>query len=223
MLQQTRVETVIPYYERFLSRFPDFAALAAAPEPELLAQWSGLGYYYRARNMQRAAQLMNAQGGFPSSFDEIRALPGIGDYTAAAIASIAFGLPHAVVDGNVFRVLSRVLADATNIASSGARQHFAGIAANLLDPNRPGTFNQALMELGATVCLPKSPQCLICPVHEYCRARAHGTTKLVSRKDQTAEEPATKAYAVLGRTSGSDSGLAAARRRPPDARVLGTP
>lgn len=174
MLQQTRVAAVIPYYERFLARFPDFRALAEASESELLACWSGLGYYSRARNLQRAARMMYAAGSFPSSYEEIRALPGIGDYTAAAIASIGFELPHAVVDGNVFRVLSRVLNDATNIAPNAGRKHFTTIANELLDPGHPGTFNQAMMELGATVCLPKNPQCLVCPVSGLCRARANG-------------------------------------------------
>jgi A/G-specific adenine glycosylase len=175
MLQQTRVAAVIPYYERFLQRFPDFRALAAAPEQELLAYWAGLGYYYRARNMQKAAQSMVEKGGFPSTYGEIRALPGIGEYTAAAVASIGFSLPHAVVDGNVYRVLSRILNDATNIASNPARKHFTTFAETLLDRKRPGAYNQALMELGATICLPKRPQCLLCPVASVCRARAKGT------------------------------------------------
>jgi A/G-specific adenine glycosylase len=175
MLQQTRVAAVIPYYERFLQRFPDFRALAAAPEQELLACWAGLGYYYRARHMQKAAQTMAEGGRFPSNYDQIRALPGVGEYTAAAVASIGFDLPHAVVDGNVYRVLSRVFNDPTNIASGPARKHFTALAETVLDRKRPGTYNQALMELGATVCLPKKPQCLLCPVASVCRARAQGT------------------------------------------------
>ncbi|MBV9678844.1 MAG: A/G-specific adenine glycosylase [Acidobacteriaceae bacterium] len=175
MLQQTRVAAVIPYYERFLQKFPDFRALAAAPEQELLAYWAGLGYYYRARHMQKAAQKIAGKGAFPNSYDEIRSLPGIGEYTAAAVASIGFNLPHAVVDGNVYRVLSRIFNDSTNIASSRARKHFASLAETVLDRRQPGTYNQALMELGATVCLPKKPQCLLCPVASVCRARAQGT------------------------------------------------
>ncbi len=175
MLQQTRVAAVIPYYERFLQRFPDFRALADAPEQELLAYWAGLGYYYRARNMQKAAQKMVEMGGFPSAYEEIRALPGIGEYTAAAVASIGFDLPHSVVDGNVYRVLSRIFNDFTNIASGPARKHFTVLAETLLDRKRPGTYNQALMELGATVCLPKKPQCLLCPVASVCQARMQGT------------------------------------------------
>lgn len=174
MLQQTRVAAALPYYDRFLQRFPDLHALADAPEPDLLAQWAGLGYYHRARNMQRAAKAMQAAGGFPATWEAIRELPGIGDYTAAAIASIAFHLPHPVVDGNVFRVLSRLYEDETDIASAGARKHFAQIAGKLLDQKRPGEFNQAVMELGATICLPKNPQCLLCPVQAFCQARKSG-------------------------------------------------
>ncbi len=174
MLQQTRVATVLPYYERFLKRFPDFESLADAPESDLLAHWAGLGYYYRARNLQKAAQLMRDRGQFPVSFEEIRNLPGVGDYTAAAVASIGLGLPHATVDGNVLRVLSRVFDDATDISSSTGRRHFSNLADNLLDREDPGAFNQAMMELGATICLPKRPQCLVCPVSERCRARRNG-------------------------------------------------
>jgi A/G-specific adenine glycosylase len=174
MLQQTRVTAALPYYERFLARFPDIGALANAAESDLLAHWAGLGYYSRARNMQRAAKALHAAGKFPGSYEEIRALPGIGDYTAAAVASIAFDLPRAVVDGNVFRVLSRVYEDSTDIASAGARKHFSRIADGLLDRTRPGDFNQALMELGATVCLPRNPQCLLCPLQALCRARESG-------------------------------------------------
>ncbi len=175
MLQQTRVAAVIPYYEKFVLRFPDYHALAEASELDLLAHWAGLGYYYRARNMQKAAQILRDRGSFPASHQEIRLLPGVGDYTAAAVASIGFGLPHAVVDGNVFRVLSRVHDDAVNISSSAGRKHFSALADRLLDHEHPGTFNQALMELGATVCLPKNPQCLICPVSALCAARKRGT------------------------------------------------
>ncbi|MFL6415525.1 MAG: A/G-specific adenine glycosylase [Bryobacteraceae bacterium] len=175
MLQQTRVSAVIPYYERFVSRFPELQSLAQASEPDLLAHWAGLGYYYRARNLQKAARQALANGGFPASYEAIRELPGIGEYTAAAVASIAFNLPHPVVDGNVYRVLSRVFSDRTNIASTGARKHFTALAESILDHSRPGDFNQAVMELGATVCLPKRPLCLVCPVSGLCKARQAGT------------------------------------------------
>lgn len=182
MLQQTRVAAAIPYYERFLSRFPDFETLAHAPEADLLAHWAGLGYYYRARNLRKAAQAMYQTGAFPGTFEDLLKLPGIGDYTAAAIASIGFNLPHAVVDGNVFRVLSRVFDDSTDIASSSARKHFGALAETLLHRDGAGDWNQAMMELGATVCLPQKPQCLICPVAEFCRARADGRQELLPVK-----------------------------------------
>lgn len=187
MLQQTRVATAISYYERFLTRFPDFQSLADASESDLLAHWAGLGYYYRARNLQKAARLMRDAGTFPSTIDDLRGLPGVGGYTAAAVASIGFNLPHAALDGNVFRVLSRVLDDPTNIASATARKHFAAVAEILLDRHSPGAFNQAMMELGATICLPKSPQCLICPVSELCRARRRGREKVLPIKRKRLE------------------------------------
>jgi A/G-specific adenine glycosylase len=175
MLQQTRAQAVIPYYERFLERFPAVEDLAAAREEDVLTLWAGLGYYSRARNLLRAARQIGAAGGFPRDFDAIRALPGIGDYTAAAIASIAFGLPHAVVDGNVLRVIARIENDAADIASTRTRERFRAIAQQWLDPREPGIFNQAMMELGATVCLPRNPLCLVCPAGDACRARAAGT------------------------------------------------
>lgn len=175
MLQQTRAQAVIPYYERFLQRFPTVEALAAAREEEVLTLWSGLGYYSRARNLRRAARQVAAGGGFPGEYKGIRALPGVGDYTAAAVASIAFELPHAVVDGNVLRVVARVTDDASDIASAGTRARFRGIVEEWLDRRRPGAFNQALMELGATVCLPAAPRCGACPLAGVCRARQAGT------------------------------------------------
>jgi len=172
MLQQTRVSVVIPYYVRFIARFPAPATLAAAPEQELLAMWSGLGYYSRARNLRRAAAEIARLGVFPSTFDGIRQLPGVGDYTAAAISSIAFSLPHAVLDGNVVRVLSRLTAEKEDVQSAPVRTRLREEAQRLLDPAHPGDFNQALMELGATVCLPRNPQCLLCPLRDLCQARA---------------------------------------------------
>jgi len=175
MLQQTRAQAVIPYYERFLDRFPTVEALAASKEDEVLALWSGLGYYSRARNLRRAAIEVAALGGFPRNYEAIRALPGIGDYTAAAIASIAFGLPHAVLDGNVLRVVARMENDAADISSARTRERFREVAQGWLDRRHPGPFNQALMELGATVCLPRNPLCLVCPLGDACRSRAEGT------------------------------------------------
>jgi A/G-specific adenine glycosylase len=175
MLQQTRAQAVIAYYERFLQRFPTVEALAEAAEPDVLAVWSGLGYYSRARNLRLAAQKIVAAGGFPREYARLRALPGIGDYTAAAIASIAFGLPHAVLDGNVLRVVARVENDAADIGAARTRERFRATAQDWLDPRHSGPFNQALMELGATVCLPRKPLCLVCPVAVRCRGREAGT------------------------------------------------
>jgi A/G-specific adenine glycosylase len=177
MLQQTRSQTVIPYYERFLERFPTVEALAAAPEDEVLALWSGLGYYSRARNLRRAAQQTVAADGFPCDYAGLRALPGVGDYTAAAVASIAYGLPHAVVDGNVLRVVARVENDSSDIGAPRTRDRFREIAQAWLDPESAGAFNQALMELGATVCLPRNPLCLVCPLESLCGARREGTVR----------------------------------------------
>ncbi len=165
MLQQTRVAAVIPYYERFLRLFPSVESLAAASEQDLLAAWAGLGYYSRARNLQKAAKQIVELGGFPRDYDSIRALAGVGEYTAAAIGSIAFGLRHAAVDGNVIRVLSRIGAEEGDVRESARR---------MLDSHRPGDYNQAMMELGATICLPAQPQCLLCPVAGHCEARRQG-------------------------------------------------
>ena len=175
MLQQTRAQAVIPYYRRFLDRFPTVGALAAAAEDEVLAVWSGLGYYSRARNLRLAARQIAAAGGFPRDYEGIRALPGIGDYTAAAVGSIAFDLPFAVLDGNVMRVVARVSNDAADISAGRTRIRFREIAQQWLDPREPGHFNQALMELGATVCLPRNPLCLVCPLTGCCGARQEGT------------------------------------------------
>ena len=172
MLQQTRAAVVIPYYQKFMSRFPTVEALAAAREQDVLACWAGLGYYSRARNMQRAAQAM--AGEFPRTYDAIRELPGVGDYTAAAVASIAFGLPHAAVDGNVLRVISRVTADAGDIGATATRDRLREAAGRLMDHRAPGDFNQAMMELGATLCVPRAPRCDDCPVSVYCQARQRG-------------------------------------------------
>jgi A/G-specific adenine glycosylase len=166
MLQQTRVAAVIPYYERFLKRFPKVQDLAKASETEVLALWSGLGYYSRARNMQKAAQEIVPSGGFPRDYASIRDLAGVGDYTAAAVASIAFGLPHAAVDGNVRRVVMRLTGD--------ARADIGAVAADLLDTRHPGQWNQAVMELGATVCLPREPLCEGCPISRECQANLRG-------------------------------------------------
>ena len=167
MLQQTQVNTVIPYYEKFLERFPTVDALARAPLPQVLRLWSGLGYYRRAANLKKAAQqIVRRHGGeIPQDFAQLRALAGIGDYTAGALLSIAFGKPYPAVDGNVRRVLSRLL----RIADEGKLR---AIAAELAPAKSPGEFNQALMELGATVCTPKNQRCSLCAVNSLCASRS---------------------------------------------------
>ncbi len=174
MLQQTRVETVIPYYDRFLARYPTVGALAAADVEDLLAVWSGLGYYRRARQMHAAAAEIVRRGAFPNTLEGLRELPGIGEYTAAAIGSIAFGIEVAVLDGNVERVIARYLALAGDPKAKAIRRQLAAAAGELLDARRPGDSNQALMELGATLCIPRRPKCLLCPLALDCRARAEG-------------------------------------------------
>jgi A/G-specific adenine glycosylase len=171
MLQQTRVAAVLEHYRRFLEAFPTVQALAAASEPEVLALWSGLGYYRRARMLHRAAKVVAAElgGAMPRTAERLLALPGVGAYTAAAVASIAFEEPVAVVDGNVARVLARVAGwSAAEAGFATAVRTFAGA---LVDPERPGDFNQGMMELGATMCLPRAPLCLGCPWQPWCRTR----------------------------------------------------
>jgi len=184
MLQQTRVAAAIPYYERFLERFPNVEALASAPLEEVLRLWSGLGYYSRARNLQKAAQQIVAKhnGVFPSDPAEALALPGVGAYTAAAILSIAYQKKLAVLDGNVARVLSRLNAVRGDLRANGKWQTLQQTAEHLLQERSPGDWNQAMMELGATLCVPRSPQCLLCPVSEFCEARKQGLTGVIPEK-----------------------------------------
>ena len=192
MLQQTRVAAAIPYYEKFLARFPDAGSLAAASETEVLAHWSGLGYYSRARNLHRAAKEIVGAGAFPAEYEAIRALPGIGDYTAAAVGSIAFGLPHAVVDGNVKRVVARLANDAFVDVQD--------VATRLMDRDDPAGSNQALMELGALVCLPRAPLCEQCPVAELCGAKKHGTqAELPAKKERRETERLARTLLVIRR------------------------
>ena len=175
MLQQTRVETVLPYYSRWLDRFPDFDALANATLDDVLRAWQGLGYYSRARNLHRAALVVRERfgGRLPRDPEVLRELPGVGEYTAGAVASIAFGVQVPAVDGNVKRVLSR-LYDLESPSAKALRE----LAAALVDPERPGDFNEALMDLGATVCTPRGPDCPTCPLETWCGARAAGTVSL---------------------------------------------
>lgn len=188
MLQQTRVAAVIPYYERFLARFPHAASLASAEERELLALWSGLGYYSRARNLQKAARQIVKDGSFPSTLSGIRALPGVGEYTAAAVGSISFGLPAVVVDGNVLRGLARLTNDSGDIGHGPVRKRLGAEAARLLDSKNAALFNQAFMELGATVCTPRKPRCLICPVAQYCAGRSAGVQNSLPVKARRTEK-----------------------------------
>jgi A/G-specific adenine glycosylase len=200
MLQQTRVAAVIPYYERFLERFPDVRALAEAPQEDVLRLWSGLGYYSRARNLQKAAQEIVAKHGgkYPHALEEGLALPGIGQYTAAAILSIAYGAKHAVLDGNVARVLARLGAIRGDLRESKRWRTLQQSADNLLDPKSPGEWNQAMMELGAMVCTPRAPQCLLCPVAKFCRARQLGLAeRLPEKRRKRATEKITLAAAVF--------------------------
>jgi A/G-specific adenine glycosylase len=178
MLQQTRVETVIPYYERFLQRFPSAHALADAPLDDVLAHWSGLGYYRRARLLHQGARAVarDHAGQVPRDAQLRRALPGVGRYTAGAIGSIAFDLPEPIVDGNVARVLSRVLAIDTPLGARDTERALWQAAEQLAQGERPGALNQALMELGARVCLPVQPRCQECPLAPHCRARAEERT-----------------------------------------------
>ncbi len=176
MLQQTRVDTVIPFYHRFLERFPSVAALARARESDVLAAWSGLGYYRRARNLHAGAGIVAREGGgeLPRTLDGLRALPGVGAYTAAAIASIAFDLPAAAVDGNVIRVIARWDGREGRRNEAGLKRAVTERANDFAPGSRPGDWTQALMELGATTCLPRAPLCERCPVARWCRAAASG-------------------------------------------------
>jgi A/G-specific adenine glycosylase len=175
MLQQTQVKTVLPYFARWLDALPDFAALAAAPEERVLKLWEGLGYYSRARNLHRLAKEIAARPAPPRTPAEWRELPGVGPYTAAAITSISFGAPAACVDGNVVRILARLTADAAEFRdSASAAKTFAPLADALVSPAAPGDHNQAMMELGATVCFRQNPLCLTCPVHPFCAAARSG-------------------------------------------------
>lgn len=181
MLQQTRIAAVLPYYDRFLARFPEVESLARAREVDVLKLWSGLGYYSRARNLHRAAKEIvdRHSGRFPREFDAALALPGIGRYTAAAVLSIAHNAPFAVLDGNVARVLARLFAIRGDLRSQGQWKRLGETAQRLLANDSPGDWNQALMELGETVCTPRSPLCAACPVSRWCRARSLGLTATI--------------------------------------------
>ena len=212
-LQQTRVEAVKPYFERFLAALPTVSDLARAPEEQLLKLWEGLGYYSRARNLQKAARIMAERygGEVPASYEELLALPGIGEYTAGAISSIAFGIPVPAVDGNVLRVVSRLSADDSDIGNPALKKDVAARLRRILPEGRAGDFNQAMMELGATVCLPNgAPLCGECPLSSLCLARSEGLTDRLpvkaAKKARVSEDLTVFLIACGGR--------AALRRRP---------
>ena len=199
MLQQTRVATVIGYYGRFLARFPTVDALAAAPLDEVLKLWEGLGYYARARNLHRLAQVLVAEHGgeFPATAEGLQQLPGIGRYTAAAIASIAFDEAVSVLDGNVVRVLTRLIDLAEEVSQPRVLARLWELAEALLPPTRPGDYNQALMDLGRTVCTPRRPACPRCPVRTFCLAAARGHVEQRPVKKAKAPLPQVRAAAAV--------------------------
>ena len=202
MLQQTRAETVIPYYLRFLEAFPTPRALADAQTEHVLKLWEGLGYYSRARNLQKAARLLcEALGGvFPTSAAGLRKLPGVGEYTAGAIASIAFSQPEPAIDGNQIRVLSRLFDLRGLISKPETKKALAEAARLLIDRARPGDFNQALMGLGALLCVPRKPDCARCPVRDFCAARASGVEKsLPTLPEKTDKRIQVRAVALVYR------------------------
>jgi A/G-specific adenine glycosylase len=211
MLQQTRVDTVIPYYHRFLSAYPTLASLAEAKQDDVLKLWEGLGYYSRARNFLQAVQEVSAcyGGEVPRDPETFGMLCGVGDYTCAAVSSIAFNQPLAVVDGNVRRVFCRLFSIADDSKKSAVQKEINCLAEVLLDCERPGDYNQAVMELGALICTPRNPCCDVCPVAEYCRAREQGNAELLPVKSKKKTLPVKTMAAVVMWTDG----LVLVRRR----------
>ncbi|WP_279356460.1 A/G-specific adenine glycosylase [Methylobacterium indicum] len=212
MLQQTTVAAVKPYFARFLERFPTVAALAAAPEEAVMGAWAGLGYYSRARNLHACAKAVAEAGRFPDTVEGLRKLPGIGAYTAGAIAAIAFDRPAAAVDGNVERVVSRLYAIETPIPA--ARPEIRRLAENLVPRTRPGDFAQAVMDLGATLCTPKRPACALCPWMQPCRARAEGLQETFPRKVKKVAGALRRGAAFVVLRAGDEAVLL--RTRPPE-------
>ena len=185
ILQQTQVKQGWAYWERFMRRWPTVEALASATEDEVLREWQGLGYYSRARNLHFAAKQIVAMGGFPNTIEGIKSLKGVGDYTAAAIGSFAFGLPAAVVDGNVYRVLSRHFGIETPVNTTEGKKEFQALAENLLPSSDYGTYNQAIMDFGAIQCTPQSPKCVVCSLQESCVALRNGKVNVLPIKEKT--------------------------------------
>ncbi|MEK9968725.1 MAG: A/G-specific adenine glycosylase [Ferrovibrio sp.] len=214
MLQQTTVPAVKPYFEKFLTLWPSVHDLARAPVEQVMEAWAGLGYYARARNLHKCAQAVSAQHGgrFPDSEDGLLALPGIGAYTAAAIAAIAFDRPAAVLDGNIERVLARLFAVETPLPQ--AKPALRQLSATVTPQQRPGDFAQAMMDLGATICTPKNPDCLLCPLQAECLAFKRGLAAGLPRKAAKAERPVRHTIAFLLKRAGD--GAVLLRRRPPE-------
>ena len=213
MLQQTRVKTVIPYYSTFLFRFPDIFHLAAADTDRLLKTWEGLGYYARARNLQKAARIVvdDFNGCIPDTRDELIKLPGIGDYIASAVLSIAFGKPHAVADGNVKRLLARLFEIEEPVNKPASHRVFKAYAGELIRDSDPGTFNQAMMEAGAELCLPKNPACGACPIRFHCRAFSKRRTNELPLRIPRKKVPTVRIAAGIVRKNGK---LLITRRKP---------
>ncbi len=211
MLQQTQVQTVIPYFERWMRRFPTIRALAKAPLAEVLHCWAGLGYYARARNLHAAAQMVVERHGgeLPADLAALRALPGIGRYTAGAILSIAFGVPAPILDGNAIRVLARLFAVAGDPTRGETQRRLWALAAALAEGERPGDLNQAIMELGATVCTPEAPRCACCPVADACRALAE---ERVATLPEARRRPPTVRVEHVSAVIRQDGALLLARR-----------
>ncbi|PWV97302.1 A/G-specific DNA-adenine glycosylase [Paenibacillus cellulosilyticus] len=216
MLQQTRVDTVIPYYERFMQRFPTVQALAEAPEEDVLKHWEGLGYYSRARNLQAGARevVERYRGIVPDDAASVASLKGVGPYTAGAIMSIAFNRPEPAVDGNVMRVLSRFWLLEDDIAKPATRVKIEKLARSIIPEGRAGDFNQALMELGALVCTPKSPGCLTCPVMEHCAGRLAGREAELPIKTKAKPPRPEWRLGVVVEGSGEHAGRVLVRQRP---------
>lgn len=211
MLQQTTVAAVKPYYDKFLAQWPNVEALAAAETDDIMRAWAGLGYYSRARNLKKCADTVAARHGgvFPKTEAELKTLPGIGDYTAAAIAAIAFGRPAAVVDGNVERVMSRFAGVEKPLP--GAKPEIKALVNAILPVDRPGDFAQAMMDLGATICTPRRPSCILCPLSDDCIARRQGTQERYPLKAPKAEKPLRRGAAFV---AVREDGAVLLRRRP---------
>lgn len=219
MLQQTTVATVRAYFHRFTTRWPDVHALAAAPETEVMAEWAGLGYYARARNLIACARAVSAAGGeFPHERDALQALPGVGAYTSAAIAAIAFDAPETVVDGNVERVVARLFAETAPLPR--VRPQLARLAERLTPRARPGDFAQAMMDLGATICTPRNPSCSACPVQGFCRAQAMGISAQLPARAAKPPKPQRHGIAYIARRA---DGALLLETRPPRGLLGGMP